>query len=95
MKRKKTLDGFNLSFMDCICCGFGAIILLFVLTVGPIKKTLETKKNRCSRLSRPNNKSIGDSRISIRRGQSQNKENRISEYEPLLKRNHSNIRGFK
>ena len=44
MKRKKTLDGFNLSFMDCICCGFGAIILLFVLTVGPIKKTLETKK---------------------------------------------------
>ncbi|MEL7296862.1 MAG: VWA domain-containing protein [Pseudomonadota bacterium] len=25
-------DGFSLSFLDCICCGFGAIILLLVLT---------------------------------------------------------------
>lgn len=24
--------GFNLSFLDCICCGFGAILLLFVLS---------------------------------------------------------------
>jgi hypothetical protein len=30
MKRKK-LNVFNLSFIDCICCGLGAIILLFVL----------------------------------------------------------------
>ena len=26
------MDVFNLSFLDCICCGFGAIILLFVLS---------------------------------------------------------------
>jgi hypothetical protein len=25
-------EGFSLSFLDCICCGFGAIILLLVLT---------------------------------------------------------------
>jgi len=30
MKRKK-LNVFSLSFLDCICCGLGAIILLFVL----------------------------------------------------------------
>ena len=30
--------------MDCICCGFGAIILLFVLTIGPIKKKTEMSK---------------------------------------------------
>lgn len=33
MKRwRRNTDVFNLSFLDCICCGFGAIILLFVLS---------------------------------------------------------------
>ena len=31
-KRQRVADGFSLSFLDCICCGFGAIILLLVLT---------------------------------------------------------------
>lgn len=30
--RRRTLDPFSLSFLDCICCGFGAIILLLTLT---------------------------------------------------------------
>ena len=30
--RRRTLDIFSLSFLDCICCAFGAIILLFVLS---------------------------------------------------------------
>src|SRR4051812_39489803 len=30
MARRKT-EGFGLSFMDCICCGFGAVILLFTI----------------------------------------------------------------
>ncbi|MDQ8203265.1 hypothetical protein [Pelagicoccus sp. SDUM812003] len=30
-KRKDT-EVFSLSFLDCICCGFGAVLLLFVLT---------------------------------------------------------------
>jgi hypothetical protein len=31
-KRAGGAEGFSLSFLDCICCGFGAIILLLVLT---------------------------------------------------------------
>ena len=31
-KRQDIGEGFSLSFLDCICCGFGAIILLLVLT---------------------------------------------------------------
>ncbi len=31
-RRRGEAEGFNLSFLDCICCGFGAIILLLVLT---------------------------------------------------------------
>jgi hypothetical protein len=31
-RRRRTVDPFNLSFLDCICCGFGAIILLLVLS---------------------------------------------------------------
>ena len=33
MKRRerRPTEVFSLSFLDCICCGFGAIILLFVL----------------------------------------------------------------
>ncbi len=34
MKSRKKESGeiFGLSFMDCICCGFGAVILLFIMT---------------------------------------------------------------
>jgi hypothetical protein len=30
--RQRNIDIFSLSFLDCVCCGFGAIILLFVLS---------------------------------------------------------------
>ena len=32
MLRRRNVEVFSLSFLDCICCGFGAIILLLVLT---------------------------------------------------------------
>ena len=32
MRRRRSVEVFSLSFLDCICCGFGAIILLLVLT---------------------------------------------------------------
>ncbi len=44
MRKRRDIDVFSLSFLDCICCGFGAIILLFILTIGPIKKKLEDNK---------------------------------------------------
>ncbi|MCG8461165.1 MAG: hypothetical protein MI919_33180, partial [Holophagales bacterium] len=33
-RRRKRQDAqtFSLSFLDCICCGFGAVILLLVLS---------------------------------------------------------------
>jgi hypothetical protein len=31
-KRNRDIQIFSLSFLDCICCGFGAVILLFVLS---------------------------------------------------------------
>ncbi len=32
MRRRRQVEVFSLSFLDCICCGFGAIILLLVLS---------------------------------------------------------------
>lgn len=31
-KRRRDVETFSLSFLDCICCGFGAVILLLVLS---------------------------------------------------------------
>ena len=31
-RRRRSVEVFSLAFLDCICCGFGAIILLLVLT---------------------------------------------------------------
>ncbi len=33
-RRRSALQTFSLSFLDVVCCGFGAVILLFVLTLG-------------------------------------------------------------
>ncbi|MDP6994038.1 MAG: hypothetical protein QGF87_06755, partial [Woeseiaceae bacterium] len=31
-RKRRSVEAFSLSFLDCICCGFGAIILLLVLS---------------------------------------------------------------
>jgi transcriptional regulator NrdR family protein len=33
-KKNRSFEIFSLSFLDCICCGFGAVILMFVITTG-------------------------------------------------------------
>ncbi|MBC2605710.1 hypothetical protein [Pelagicoccus albus] len=33
-RRVRKTEVFSLSFLDCICCGFGAIILLFIVSMG-------------------------------------------------------------
>ena len=44
MIRRRPTQIFSLAFLDCICCGFGAIILLFVLTVDKQDKaTMEAR----------------------------------------------------
>lgn len=32
-QKRRELEVFSLSFLDCICCGFGAVLLIFLLTI--------------------------------------------------------------
>lgn len=52
MRRKKDreFDVFSLSFLDCICCGFGAVILLFVLSKAGEPVVIEQVKEDLSGL---------------------------------------------
>lgn len=54
-KRRET-EIFSLSFMDCICCGFGAVLLLFILTTGQKsdygKDTVELLKKQITEMDR-------------------------------------------
>ncbi len=58
MKRRarRDLDPFSLSFLDCICCGFGAIILLLTLTKMSEPRAIEEARQdlsgRVARLER-------------------------------------------
>lgn len=38
MIRRRSTQVFSLAFLDCICCGFGAVILIFVLSVDSKEK---------------------------------------------------------
>jgi len=46
MIRRRSIPVFSLSFLDCICCGFGAIILLFVLTMGSQTRVIQELRLR-------------------------------------------------
>ena len=32
-KRRRETEVYSLSFLDCICCGFGAVLLIFIITI--------------------------------------------------------------
>src|SRR4051794_3742175 len=38
MIRRRQTQVFSLAFLDCICCGFGAVILIFILSVDAHEK---------------------------------------------------------
>jgi len=40
MIRRRPTQIFSLAFLDCICCGFGAVILVFILTISQ-KQTVD------------------------------------------------------
>jgi len=44
IRRRREVEVFSLSFLDCICCGFGAMILLLVLT--EVGRPAELEKSR-------------------------------------------------
>ncbi len=50
MIRRRNIEIFSLSFLDCICCGFGAIILLFVLTMGSQTEAMRELHNRLQKI---------------------------------------------
>jgi hypothetical protein len=49
-RERRPFEVFSLSFLDCICCGFGAIILLFVLNKMGEPAALERSRQDLSRL---------------------------------------------
>lgn len=51
-KKAREFDVFNLSFLDSICCGFGAIILLFVLSKAAEPTVIEATREDLSGLLR-------------------------------------------
>jgi hypothetical protein len=44
-QRRREFEVFSLSFLDCICCGFGAIILLFILSMGANRNRVEESES--------------------------------------------------
>lgn len=42
MIKRRQIEVFSLSFLDCLCCGFGAILLLFILSIGSGKAGIES-----------------------------------------------------
>jgi len=42
MLKRRSIEVFSLSFLDCLCCGFGAILLLFILSIGSGKAGVES-----------------------------------------------------
>ncbi len=50
MIHRRKISLFSLSFLDCICCGFGAIILLFVLTMGSQTETMRNVRESLQRI---------------------------------------------
>ena len=48
--KRRNLEVFSLSFLDCICCGFGAIILLFVLSKAAEPQVIENTRTDLSGL---------------------------------------------
>lgn len=50
MIRRRAITLFSLSFLDTISCGFGAIILLFILTIGSQNDLTKDVRNRLQRI---------------------------------------------
>lgn len=50
-RQKREQADFGLSFLDCICCGFGAIVLLFVITMGAANIVRETLRDRLQEIA--------------------------------------------
>lgn len=50
-RHKRESADFGLSFLDCICCGFGAIVLLFVITMGSANQMIQSLRDRLQEIT--------------------------------------------
>ncbi len=59
--RRRGFDVFSLSFLDVICCGFGAIVLLLVLTkIGEPRAIEEARRDLDGRIDRTRGRTLRD-----------------------------------
>ena len=43
-RKRRQSELFSMSFLDCMCCGFGAVILLFMIINSQIKEQIDFNK---------------------------------------------------
>jgi ribosomal protein L29 len=88
MRRRRNLEVFSLSFLDCICCGFGAIVLLLVLSkiYEPVvlEQSLEDLEGVIAKLEEELFELRGETKIITRKLTS--KEEQLSEVEERIAR---------
>ncbi len=87
-KGRRGMETFSLSFLDCICCGFGALILLFVLSKfgAPVvmEEIREDLEGKILRLEQTLHELRGETEVLNRRLKS--KEEQLSEEKRKLAR---------
>lgn len=49
-RRRRAGENFGLSFLDVICCGFGAIILLFIISMGAENQVIQNLRTKLQEL---------------------------------------------
>ncbi len=67
MRKRRDMETFNLSFLDVVCCGFGAVILFLVITKiyepVPIQKSQEELQKLIVKLEQELNLIQGESTV--------------------------------
>ena len=45
--RRRRLEVFSMSFLDCICCGFGAVVLIYMIIAAQSGARRAQKSEAC------------------------------------------------
>lgn len=92
-RRRTAIQTFSLSFLDVICCGFGAVILLFILTTGQRAAHLSDAASEYEAATR----AVGDAveqatgRLGDLRGEEERLEERNAAATARLRQRHSDL----
>jgi hypothetical protein len=81
MNRRRDVEVFSLSFLDCICCGFGAIILMLVLT--EVGQPIELEKSRANMQGQVR---LLEQQLQVIRGETDVLERELNSREDTLRR---------